>query len=65
MKYYTRQIKPFIQHKAGSGVYATQYTVDGYDWVSEELEEELRSKIVFNRFYDDLIFKERFVEVQK
>lgn len=62
MKYYTRQIKPFIKLPfPGTDV---GYAVDGYDWVSEDMEEELRSAITLDPFWAVLTFKERFVEVQ-
>lgn len=63
MKYYVRLIKPYIQTEPGSGVSCRRYEVKGYDWVSEDLEEELRNTIKFNSTFDSLVFEERFVEV--
>lgn len=63
MKYYIREIKPFIEILPGPGVYGAKYAVDGYDWVHEDREEELRNSITFNKLFEKLIFKERFVEV--
>lgn len=61
MKYYVRQIKPYIQLPLpGTDV---GFAVDGYDWVPEDMEEELRSVIKPPEPWDVLIFKERFVEV--
>jgi hypothetical protein len=62
MKYYVREIKPYIQLPIpGTDV---GFAVDGYGWVPEDMEEELRSKIELLEPWDILIFKERFVEVQ-
>lgn len=64
MKYYIRQIKPFIQPPALPGTLCVSYAVDGYDWVSEEMEEELKKEIVVEDSWSTLVFKERFVEVE-
>lgn len=62
MKYYVRQIKPYFQFPIpGTDV---GYAVDGYDWVSEEMEDELRSTIELPEHWYILAFKERFVEVR-
>jgi hypothetical protein len=63
MKYYIRQIRPYIQPPSLPGMLCVSYPVEGYDWVSEDLEEHLRSEIVLNDPWDKLTFKERFVEV--
>lgn len=61
MKYYVRQIKPFIQFmRPYTGIC---YAVDGYGWVPEDMEEELRQTIVTDHPRAELTFKERFVEV--
>lgn len=61
MKYYVRQIKPYIQLPLpGTDV---GFAVDGYDWLPEDMEDELRSKIELPEPWYVLIFKERFVEV--
>lgn len=60
MKYYIRQIKPYIQLPlpgADAG-----FAVDGYDWVPEDMEAELRRTIVPDPIWATLVFKERFVE---
>lgn len=62
MKCYIRQIKPYIQPPALPGLNCNSYPVEGYDWVSEDLEEELRKNIVVKDSWSTLIFKERFVE---
>lgn len=64
MKYYIRQIKPYIQPPQLQGFNDKSYPVDGYDWVSEDLEEELKNSIVVNDPWSKLIFHCRFVEVQ-
>jgi hypothetical protein len=64
MKYYIRQIKPYIKPPSLPGMLCTSYAVDGYGWVSEDLEEELRNNIVIEDSWSTLVFKERFVEVQ-
>ena len=61
MRYYMRQIKPYIQFPIpGTDV---GYAVEGYDWVSEDMEEELRGTIELPEPWYMLVFKERFVEV--
>jgi hypothetical protein len=65
MKYYIRQIRPYIKPFALPGMLCISYPVDGYDWVSEDLEEQLRNEIVLSDKWDTLTFKERFVEVTK
>lgn len=62
MKYYMREIKPYI--KLPLPGCDAGYAVDGYDWVSEDMEEELRSAITVDPAWAVLIFKERFMEVQ-
>lgn len=62
MKYYVRQIKPFIKLPFPGA--DTGYAVDGYDWVPEDMEEDLRKTITLDPFWAVLTFKERFVEVQ-
>ena len=62
MKYYVRQIKPFVKLPfPGADVCCA---VNGYDWVSEDMEEELRNTIQVDPLFEELTFKERFVEVQ-
>jgi hypothetical protein len=63
MKLYIRQIKPYIEPPCLQGFNCGPYPVDGYDWVSEDLEEELRNSIVVSDSWSTLIFKERFVEI--
>ena len=62
MKYYIRQIKPYIQFNLYGMV--AGYPVDGYDWVPEDMEEELRGTIIQLPDWAILTFKERFVEVR-
>lgn len=60
MKLYIRQIKPYIYIPMAA---ATErlIAVDGYDWVSEDLEEHLRKNIVIeDEWCSKLVFKERF-----
>ena len=63
MKYYIRQIRPYVQPPALQGMLCVSYPVKGYDWAPEDLEEQLRSEIVLNDPWSKLIFQERFVEV--
>lgn len=63
MKYYVRQIKPYIQLPLpGTDV---GFAVDGYDWLPEDMEEELQNKIELPEPWYVLAFKERFVEVSE
>lgn len=62
MKYYVREIKPYIQMSL-PGCDAG-YSVDAFDWVPEDREEELRNTIEVDPAWAVLIFKERFVEVR-
>ena len=64
MKYYIRQIKPFIQPPALQGMRCEAYAVEGYDWAPENHEEELRKEIVLEDSWSTLVFKERYVEVE-
>ena len=65
MKYYIRQIKPYIDPPSLHGFNCSPYPVDGYDWVSEDMEKKLREEIVVNDSWSKLIFKERFVEAPR
>jgi hypothetical protein len=62
MKYYVRQIKPYIKFDI-PGV-ALGCAVDGYDWVPEDMEAELRRCIKPDEPLAILTFKERYVEVE-
>ena len=64
MKYYIKQIKPYISPPCLQGFNCSPDPVDGYDWVSEDMEEELRQNIVVKDPWSKLIFKERFVEAE-
>lgn len=64
MKYYIRQIKPYIKPPSLPGMLCVSYAVEGYDWVPEDLEEELRNNITIEDPWSKLTFEERFVEVQ-
>jgi hypothetical protein len=64
MKFYIRQIKPYIRPPQLQGFNDRPYPVDGYDWVSEDLEDELRKNIVVSDPWSKLIFEHRIVEVQ-
>lgn len=64
MKYYIRQIKPYVKPPFLPGMRCILYPLDGYDWVSEDLEEELKNNIVLEDPWSTLTFKERFVEVK-
>lgn len=60
MTFYVRQIKPYI-HVTMTG---DLIPIDEYDWVHEDLEEDLRKNIIIPEdWYSKLIFKERFVRV--
>ena len=61
MKYYTKQIKPYMRLTVLGG--DAGYAVDGYDWVPEDMEDELRKNIINTDGLFVLTFKERFVEV--
>ena len=63
MKYYIRQIKPYIEPPYLQGFNNSLIPVKGYDWVSEDLEEELRKNIIVEDPWSKLIFRDRFVEV--
>lgn len=63
MKYYIRQIKPYIYSPGLQGFSDKIFPVKGYDWVSEELEEELRKRIIIEDPWGKLILKEKYVEV--
>ncbi len=65
MKYYIRQINPYIQPPVLQGCNCEPYPVEGYDWVPEYLEQELRKNIVVRDPWSELIFYERFVKVPK
>lgn len=62
MTFYVRQIKPYIYVTMTDDL----IPVNGYDWVHEDLEEDLRKNIIVPEdWYSKLIFKERFVRVDK
>lgn len=63
MKIYKREIKPYIQPFCLQGCNSSPYSVDGYDWVSENLERQLRKEIIVEDSWSKLIFKERYVVV--
>ena len=63
MKYYIRQIKPYICPPQLQGFNDKPYPVKGYDWVSEDLEEELSNTIAVKDPWSKLVFYSRFVEV--
>ena len=63
MAFYVRQIKPYICIPMAQGTVDELIAVDGYDWVHEDLEEDLRTNIKTEDCYSELIFKERFVRV--
>lgn len=60
MKYYVRQIKPYIKFDI-PGV-DLGCAVGGYDWVPEDMEAELRRHIKPEEPLAILTFKERYVE---
>lgn len=62
MRVYIREIKPYIKPPCLQGMNCDSYPVDGYDWVSEDLEEKLRNEIVVSDSWSELVFKERFVD---
>ena len=63
MKIYKREIKPYIKPPCLQGFNDSPYPIDEYDWVSEELEEQLRNEIVISDSWSKLIFKERYVVI--
>lgn len=63
MKIYKREIKPYIQPPQLQGFNDKPFPVKGYDWVPEDMEEELRENIVVKDPWSKLIFIGRFVEV--
>lgn len=63
MTFYIRQIKPYIYIPMAGGTTDELTAVNGYDWVHEDLEEDLRKNIAVEDCYSKLIFKERFVRV--
>lgn len=64
MKLYKKVIKPMIEPPALQGCNCHAYEVEGYDeWFPEEMEEELRSKIVVKDSWEKLIFRERYIYV--
>lgn len=65
MKCYIRQIKPYIYPPQLQGFNDKPFPVKGYDWVSEDLEEELRNNIAVKDPWSKLVFIERYVEVQE
>lgn len=63
MKYYIRQIKPYIQPPQLQGFNDHPFPVKGYGWFPEETEDALRESIIVKDPWSKLIFVERFVEV--
>lgn len=63
MKYYIKQIKPYIIPPCLQGCNCDPDPVKGYDWVSEDMKEELRQNITVKDPWSKLIFEVRFVEV--
>ena len=61
MKLYLRQIKPYIYIPMLQGFRDEYIPVDGYDWVPEDMEEQLREQITVDDPWSKLIFKERYV----
>lgn len=64
MKIYKKEIKPYIYIPMMQGFRDDHVPVDGYDWVSEDMEETLREEIVISDPWSKLVFKERFVEIE-
>lgn len=60
MKIYKREIKPYIEPPMLQGFSCRPQPIEGYDWVSEDMEEELKNKIVLTDSWSKLIFKERY-----
>ena len=64
-KLYIKQIKPYIRPPQLQGFNDKPYPVKGYDWVSEDREEELRKEIVVSDPWSTLYFCNRFVDVSE
>jgi hypothetical protein len=60
MEFYVRQIRPYILNNITSNA----HPVDGYWWISEDMEEKLREEIVIGDTWSKLIFLDRFVNVK-
>ena len=63
MKLYVREIKPYIKPPCLQGFNGSPYPVEGYDWVSEDLEDKLRNEIVVSDSWSELVFKERYIMI--
>lgn len=63
MKIYKREIKPYIEPPCLQGFNDKPYPVQGYDWVPEDMEEQLRNAIVVNDPWSKLIFYSRYVVI--
>ena len=61
---YIREIKPYMKHPNLQKFFNDSLPIDGYGWVSEELEDKLRNEIKFEDPRSKLIFKERFIELK-
>ena len=62
MKLYKKEIKPYIQPPQLQGFNDKAFPVEGYDWVSEDLEDKLRDEIVVKDPWSKLFFRVRYVE---
>jgi hypothetical protein len=63
MKIYKREIKPYIRPPQLQGFNDKPFPVKEYDWVPEDMEQELKEKIVVKDPWSKLIFAERYVVV--
>ena len=63
MKYYVRQVRPYVETLLMPGIYGAAAPLEGYDYVPEDMEEQLRNEIVISNPSYRLIFNEKFVEV--
>ena len=65
MKLYKKEIRPYIQPPQLQGFNDRAFPVEGYDWVSEDLEDKLRAEIDVKDPWSKLFFRVRYVSVSE